>query len=337
MAVGLFSPQSVRISADDTPLSLPRVAADSAHAARPLFLRLTEALVRVAELLGECRKMEARATRHDRRWGVPALFFSDPAAEREWRASQAPKPVFPQPYLGSLAQARPKLAAAWSRLPDLLDDALALLADSIDVRRMARAIPGLRDAARAVPQAAELAGVLAMPEEEVWLVIHPAARAGYRVTLDGVADIAQLHVLLADALTGDPGDGYLSGRRPGDVALDACRETGWTEGVEATARFQFYRPEALRADGRLPVGFAGSDHWYWGTEALGCVPQENSERILVLGEPVLPKVWEVNRRHSRIAARAEVLEVLPRAEVERWLQARCPEFVAETVCLARAG
>ena len=337
MAIGLFSPQSVRAATDDTPISLPRVHADSAFAARPLFLRLTETLERVAELLGECRRMESRATRHDHKWGVPALFFTDDAAQREWVAKQPPRQAFPQPYLGLLAPALPRLADAWDRLPDLLDDALALLADSIDVRRMARAVRGLRIAAKAVPQAAELAGVLAMPEEEVWLVIHPAARSGYRVTLEGVADIAQLHVILADALTGDPADGYLSGRRPTGEALDACRETGWTEGVEATARFQFYRPDALGTDGTLPVGFAGSDHWYWNTESLADVPQEKGERILIVGDPVLPKAWEVVRCHSRISARADVLEVLPRAEVERWLQARCTEFSPETAWAKRAA
>ena len=325
MAIGLYSPQSVRTAADDTPLSSPSVRRDLAYAARPLFLRLTETLNRVAELLGECRKMEERATLRERRWGVPKLFFAETTAQREWAAEQVPQQIYPQPYLSLLANALPKLADAWHRLPDLLDDALALLAESLDVRRMARAVPGLRSAAAKVPQAAELAGVLALPEEEVWLVVHPSARAGYRVTLEGVADIAQLHVLLAESLTGDPARGYRSGRRAG------------TESIEAEVRFQFYRPEALRADGTLPDGFAGSDRWYWGHELLGSVPSEHGERILLIGEPVLPKAWEVKRRFSRIAARADVLEVLPRADVERWLQARCPQLPAPVERSARAA
>ena len=302
MAIGLFSPPSIRTAADDTPISIPRVSGDMAYAARPLFLRLTETLLSVGKLLGECRAMEERATRHDREWGVPKLFFADGAAQSNWNTKRVPPQEFPQPYVSLLANALPKLADAWNRLPELLDDALALLAESLDVRRMARAVPGLRKAAAQVPQAAELAGVLALPEEEVWLVVHPAARAGYRVTLEGVADIAQLHVLLTDILTGDPARGYLIGRRPGGESVAACRETEWTEGIEATARFQFYRPEALRADGTLPEGFAGSDRWYWGHELLGTVPSEHGERILLIGEPVLPKAWEVTRRFSRIAA-----------------------------------
>jgi len=337
MAIGLFSPPSNRFAADETPITLPKAATDLAFAARPLFLRLTDVLNRVGQLLGECRKMHDRATRHERAWGVPALFFSDDSAQREWRAKQAPAQEFPQPYIALLSEAFPKLADAWNRLPDLLDDALALLAESPDVRRMARAVPGLRAAAASIPQAAELAGVLAMPEEEVWLVIHPAARAGYRVVLEGVADIAQLHVLLSDALTGDPSAGYLTGRRPTDEVFAACSDTAWIEGVVATARFQFYRPEALRPDGTLPEGFAGSDDWYWGTESLGSIPQEKGERILLIGEPVLPKAWEVSRRFSRIAARADVVEVLPQAEVERRLRERCPELRAEPSRAMRAA
>ena len=337
MAIGLFSPTQFRVGIDDTRIARPGVRPDLAFAARPLFLRLTATLKQVAKLLGECRRMRDRATRHGRAWGVPALFFADAAAQREWRAERIPAQEFPLPYVELLADAFPKLAEAWERLPDLLDDALALLAESLDIRRMARAVPGLRAAAQSVPQAAEMAGVLAMPEEEVWLVIHPAARAGYRVVLEGVADVAQLHVLLADALVGDPGRGYLSGRRPAEDVLDACRDTVWTEGLEAAARFQFYRPEALRPDGTLPEGFAGSDHWYWGPESLGTVPQDKGERILLIGDPVLPKSWEVSRRFSRIAARADLREVLTGAEIDRWLRSRCPEFVARLPRAARVA
>lgn len=332
MAIELFEPRSRRTGGADL-LSQP----DLAFAARPLFLRLGETLRWVAELLGECRAMRDRATRHARAWGVPALFFADRAAEAERLAKHAEPAVFPEPFLSLLAASFSKLRDAWDRLPDLLDDALSLCGESIDVRRMARAVPGLREAANAVPQAAELAGILGLIEEEVWLVIHPAARAGFRVVVEGVADVAQLHVLLAERLTGDPSRGFLAGRRPDSEVVEACRETGRIEGLVATSRFQFYRPEALQTDGTLPAGFDGSPHWYWGRESLGAVTQQHGERILLLGDPIHPLSWDVTRRYSRVRAEADVVEVLTAAEIEGWLRARCPHYRSSILPIARAA
>ncbi len=339
MAIGLLSPRILRLRDDDTPLPLspPEARPDLAFLARPLFVRLGEALRSAAQLLSECRAMEERSTRHERAWGVPKLFFSDRAAQAEWRSIQSPIQAFPEPFLSLLAPAFPKLADAWDRLPGLLDDALALMGESQDVRRMARAVPGLREAARSVPQAGELAGILGMPEEEVWLIVHPAARAGYRVALEGVADIAQLHVLLADRLTGDPCRGLLAGSRPAFDAVDAYRGTGHTESVVATSRFRFHRPEALRPDGTLPEGFAGSATWYWGRETLDTVPRTNGERVLLIGEPEPPTTWEVARRFPRIEAKVGLVEVLKRAEIESWLRARCPALRPSIVPVARAA
>lgn len=335
MSIELFPSRSTRFRTDETPP--PQSRPDLAFLARPLFLRLTEALQLVATLLHECRKMENRATRHERSWGVPKLFFADRTAQEDWQAKQVPQATFPEPFVSLLGTSFPKLMDAWDRLPDLLDDALSLLAESLDVRRMARAILGFQEAALAVPQAHELAGILGMPEEEIWLVIHPTARAGFRVALEGVADIAQLHVLLAEQLSGDPARGYLAGRRPHFDVLDACQLSVPTEGVVATSRFQFYRPEALRPDGTLPVGFAGTSNWYWGHETLNVVPQQHGERILLIGEAVLPKTWEVNRRYSRIAAEAKVLDVLRSAEVESWLRTRCSEYRPPSIPMKRAA
>jgi len=332
MAIELFEPRSKR-TGDDDPVSQP----DLAFAARPLFLRLGETLRRVAELLGVCRATRDRATRHARAWGVPALFFADRIAEAERLAEHAVPARYPEPYFSLLASSFPELDDARNRLPDLLDDALALCGDSIDVRRMARAVPGLRDAANAVPHAEEFAGILGLIEEEVWLVIHPAARAGLRVVVEGVADIAQLHVLLAERLTGDPSREFLAGRRPDIAVVDACRDTLRTEGLVASGRFQFYRPEALQSDGTLPAGFDGSPLWYWGRESLGAVPQQKGERILLIGDPVHPLSWDVTRRYSRVRAEADVVDVLSAGEVERWLSARCPQYRPAIVPITRAA
>ncbi len=287
------------------PPTIGRGSADLAFVARPLFVRLTETLQRVSRLLGECEAMRERATRHARNWGVPKLFFADPAARAEWGDKQAVPAAFPEPFVSLLAGAFPRLAEAWEQLPDRLDDAVALLGESIDVRRMARAVPGLRAAAQRVPQAAALAGILALPEEEVWLVIHPVERTGVRVVLEGVADLEQLQSLLA------------------------------ARGLWAGRRFQYYRPEALRSDGTLPVGFAGASQWYWGRESLGAVPRMGGERVLLLGDPVLTTPLEP--RLSTVKAGLKRLESMERDSVDAWLRERCPHYRPASRSSARAA
>lgn len=287
------------------PPTTGRGSADLAFVASPLFVRLTETLQRVARLLGECEAMRERATRPARDWGVPKLFFADPAAQAEWGDKQAESAAFPEPFVSLLAGVFPRLAQAWEQLPDRLDDAVALLGESLDVRRMARAVPGLRAAAQSVPQAAALAGILALPEEEVWLVIHPAERTGVRVVLEGAADLEQFQSLLAE------------------------------RGLWAGRRFQCYRPEALRPDGTLPVGLAGSSHWYWGREPLGDVHRVGGERVLLLGDPVLSAPAEP--RFHTVKAGLTRLESMERGSVEAWLRERCLHYRPAIRSSARAA
>lgn len=302
MSTDLLSIHSIPRGYED-----PRLQSDLAFAARPLFRRLANDLRSVGLLLDGCETMRERATRHARKWGVPKLFFAERKAQSEWEAKRAAPATFPEPFVDLLSASFPKLAAAWDRLPDLLDDALTLTGESLDVRRMARAVPGLRAAAARVPQAAELAGILGMPEEEVWCVIHPAARLGLRFVLEGVADVAQLRILLASR-------GPLKGHG-----------------------YQYYRPEALRPNGTLPQGFAGSGSWYWGREKLDAVPQQHGERILLLGDPVMLTTDELSRRFTRISPEIRLLEVLKMGEVETWLRARCPLYRPSIVQIGRAA
>jgi hypothetical protein len=167
-------------------------------------------------------------------------------------------------------------------------------------------VPGLADAAAALAadhtRARELADLLALPEDEGFLVVHPGARA------------------LADAVTGDPGRGLLPGSRPDPRVLAAYRDqTTDPDAATATARFQFFRPSALRTDGSVPRGFAGSDHWLWGREPLAAVPRVGGERVVLLGEPAFRETWDAARRLPRVNGRLDVIEVLSAAAVTEWL------------------
>jgi hypothetical protein len=281
----------LRLHTPTVPLD-PARQPDPGYAAVAFLAKLRDAL------------RSATKSLHAERSGVPRLFFFDRDAQRELAAGEPSKP-----------RIDPKVA-------DLIADALTLLPASIEARRAARATDGLRDAVVAVAKghkpARELVELLDVPDDQVVLAIHPAARTGVRVLIRGVADVNQLHVLLADLLPGRRLDS-----RVVDAYLDADPDP---DAAVMTARFQMFRPSALQPDGTLPRGFAGSDHWVWGEQSPAVLPLENGERVVLLGEPAFAAEWDVGRKFSRLPAEVERIESLGRAEVERWIATRCPAF-----------
>lgn len=267
---------------------------DIAVAALPLFVRLRDELQAVVAA--------ARSTR----WGVPKLFFFDRALQTEWNA------------------VRPGYEPLPPILTGLVDDARAVLTQSRRARHAARAVPGLRAAADAIaptiPVIRELSDLFALADDAVIRVVCPITRTGYRVVVRGVADVWQFHVLLADAVTGDPRQGYMVGRRPHPRIVAECTDSqAKTEDDVFEARFQFFRPSALQAGGELPSGFGGSDHWVWGSEWVTELVPEAGERAVVLGEPVLRATWDVVRSVPRVCAEIRVIEVMSMSAVAEWI------------------
>jgi hypothetical protein len=247
---------------DTLPLRAPTAEPDPAFAARPGLVRLRDALRAAAP-----RRPARRA------WKEPPVFFFDPARQAELDAARGPLPP---------ADRHPLDARVAAALP-------ALVA-SVEVRRVARTIPGLREAALAtkLPAAKDLADLLAVPDDEVVVALDPAREVGVRLLVRGVADVGQFQALLADVAP------ELRDRR--------------------VARWQAYRPAALRADGTLPAGMSGCEHWLWWHESLAAVPLVRGERVLLLGPAAYPAAGgEV--RFPDLEASVEVLAVLTPAEV----------------------
>jgi hypothetical protein len=260
---------------------------DVAFAALPLLRQLRDAF-----------EHAARRAKPEARWGVPPLFFFDNEAQAEWEAARPARPARPRPSYA-----------------DLADDALTLLAGSVEVRRAARVVPGLRAGAERLAgddaRARLVAGLLAIPDDEVILALHPAARMGWRARLRGVTDLAQFHVLLADLVPGP---------KPDDRVVEAYRDGVIDpEADVATARFQMYRVEALGPGGSLPGKFRRPDLWLWGHESPADVPAVHGERVVLLGDPAYPRTWPAGRRFPMVRGDVELLEVLGAAAVERWV------------------
>jgi len=241
-------------------------------------------LTRLAAALAESRVKPSR-------WREPPVFFFDPARQAELEATRV--------STDSPSDAISTLIA--SELPELYS--------SVEVRRVARAIPGLRAAAAHHPAGTQLAELLAVPDDEPVLVLHPKLRAGFRVFVRGIADIAQFHLLLLDAVEGDVAGPPLPSR-----FRIACAEANPVipAGVPmvAEARFQFFKPTAIQSDGSIPSGFHGCEHWLWHSQPLASIPRIDGERVILLGEPAFRQTWEVERRFPAMPAEVRLLEVL---------------------------
>ena len=273
-----------------------------------------DALPRLAEL-----RDSLRAARQPRsRWGEPAVFFFDPSRQ------------------AALAAARPQVASA-DPLGGQIDEALPALFGSIEIRRAARGVPGLKDAAAnsPLPAAKELAALLAVPDDETILVLHPAAQVGVRVHVRGVADVFQFHILLADAAHAALGCPRPPARF---VAVCAAVDPVVPAGVPmvAEARFQMFKPAAIQPDGSIPAGFLGSDHWLWGKDPLAAIPRVEGERVVLLGEPAFRQTWEVERRFPGLAANVRVLNVLDAFDVAEHLSRLAGRPVHPNVAGSRA-
>lgn len=296
----------------------PGARPNVAFAALDLFRRLTATLAPARKYRDAARSLERRSTR----WGVPPLFFLTDAKMGE-RPPTRPNGIDDR-FFEPAARICPTGAHAWAELNDLLDDAFTSCAADVDVRHAARAVTGLRerltDLADDHRGCAELAALLNVADDCVVTVLHPTAGAGFRVRLTGIADLDQFHVLLADAVAGSPVRGYLSGPRPDARLVDAYLDEPTDSDINvATARFQLVKLEALRPDGTLPEGFAGTDHWLWGHESPDAIPTASGERILLIADAAYPRQWPVRRRFPALAGGLEMLNVLDRDAVAAWI------------------
>lgn len=276
-----------------SPMSSRRGGPDLAFAALPLLRSLASRLV-------PAFAFAQRLSTSTSRWCVPPTeFFHHPSPPRR-NFDDTPEAV-------AIARRHPDLAQAWADLDDLLDDVLTLASESTDVRHAARAIPELPDRLKKLApwhrKCRALQNLLALVDDEVFTVILPHQRRGWRVHVRGLADLGQLHVLLADAL----------GPPMPDAIVEACRgQVVNPDDCVATIRWQFYRPEAI-VSGRLPDGFTGSDHWLWERDALAAMP-----RVLVAGPPIYPRQWLVPWVRAT-AGSIELLAPLARTTLDEWL------------------
>jgi hypothetical protein len=203
---------------------------------------------------------------------------------------------------------------------------IAHLSRSKALRATARGRPELLAAARAADAAAGrpgrfLTGMLQVLDDEPLVVLHPGEGKGYRVRIGGISDNFQLHVLLAGHLIGDPAAGLLAGEPvdPRVLAVATDRAPRDRNAESFTGPFNLWNWTGLRADGTLPEGTDGTEHWIWNEGTPAEIRPFDGVRVVLIGPPPIGRHWHAGRQFSGMVGELTVEQVLGPDEVRDWL------------------
>ncbi|EFH80235.1 hypothetical protein [Ktedonobacter racemifer] len=233
-------------------------------------------------------------------------------------------------YEQQIAQEKPAEFQGWKALPSLCTAALAVLMRAPKgreaTRQQAQFMAAL-EACRLYHNSVEcLYELLAMSESEEFIVLDPHLKRGYHVRIQGVHDNFQLHTLLADALIGDPAQGWLPGERPDPRVAAAAKDGSFPMPGEekgnfpvAEGNFNLWNWQGLQPDGTLPTGFAQKEHWIWNEGKPTDVQPFEGTRIILLGEPPYKRTWSAIRYFPGLPGQIEVLAQLSPEQVNNWL------------------
>lgn len=209
-----------------------------------------------------------------------------------------------------------RIAMSWFDMEDWLKALITVMADE----GFRAAVPGdvkaeLREHAAAVAhrsqRAAWVGALAAVLDDEPLIVIDPRTHRGYALTMSGIGDNGQLHILLADRLVGDPGQGLVAGNRPA---------RSWVEA--ATSGNPYLGPDdpAIRCF-RL---FDGQGTYISPEGVPADIGLLHGTRVLVLHPPNGNYAMGVGRVFEHMAPALRLDRILESTETQRWLTRLAP-------------
>lgn len=226
----------------------------------------------------------------------------------------------------AVAQKSPASAHAWNAAPARCLTAIACLTRSKAIRARARKDEVLVAACWPLSDVVSEIGLLLQAirivDDETWLVLAPDLGRGFRVTVDSVASNAELYVLLADALVGDPRVGRIPGKRPDARAVEAIRkgEPPKKAGATATVPFHLVGWPAIETNGTLaPADPDHAEHWAWIEGIPADIPFAGKERVVLLQAPAYDRPVPIAPSFESLRPSVKLKSELGPAEVKRAL------------------
>ena len=289
--------------------ALVEEGASAEPVAEPVLTRFSEAAQRTAPFVEACL---AEAT---------AAQASDGEESDELDAEEAI-----ERFGERVSERMPDAAQAIGALEWLSAATLTILARSKVLRQqvnsdvpLVQAIAYLADLGFELPCFHEM---LSMLDDEELVVLHPGLARGYIIRIAGIGDNFQLHTLLADALIGDPEQGWLPGERPSPEVAALAKDAPIADSDEppiAYGAFNLWNWTGLSADSSLPEGHAGSDHWIWNEGVPADIVPFQGTRVILIGPPPYARSWNSGRFFPAIPGELEVVRHMSADEVRDWL------------------
>ena len=226
-----------------------------------------------------------------------------------------------------LAKKYPREHAAWESLKSRALLAVACVSHSPKIRaQIQKSRQDLLDAVYPLEEEVEeltfLSQIMRVLPDQTMLAIHPGQRRGFRVEVKEVTTNLELFVLLADAIVGDPTNGFLEGRRPSAKAIRALKDPDHTPKTppEVPLPWHLSTWRALRPDGTLPdADDQRPQNWI----AFEGVPLEilpfEGERVILFTKPSMPRTLDVEASFETLTPSVTVKSKLGAAEVDRLL------------------
>jgi hypothetical protein len=224
-----------------------------------------------------------------------------------------------------LAASMPEEARAWQELPARCLAAAACLSRSRALRDEARAA-GLRKGADTlalgVAEVAQVVQLLDALEDEKVLVLHPEAKRGFEARASEITMVAELLVMIADALCGDPKKGKLEGARPTAGAVKALQnENPRKRGkpVRVPASFELLPLDALDAHGHVDGRAHAHDHGLDLSASPASLTRVAGHVVVLLRDPDHLHAMELEPPPGSLSPRVQITRELEAREVESWL------------------
>ncbi len=222
-----------------------------------------------------------------------------------------------------VAKKKPREAAAWNALPSRCLAAVACLTRSKKLRAKARKDDKLLASSWLMSDVVSEVGVflqaLRILDDATLLVLAPAIGAGWRFAIDSMPSNIDLHVLLADALIGDPKKGKLPGKRIDPKAI-AVVQNGTSPKKPPVVTFPFHLVSwtAVESDGSLPPANPRMrEHWIWLEDLPADMPMFGNERLVLLQEPAQDRPVAVEPTFEAVRPELRMVEALSPGAVVR--------------------
>ena len=224
-----------------------------------------------------------------------------------------------------VAKRMPRNAAAWNAVPSRCLTAVACLTHSKKLRKRVSKDRTLHEASwplsDVVAEVGYLLQALRTVDDETFLVLAPDAQRGWRVTVDAMPSNAELYVLLADAVLGDPKRGHLAGKRPDPRAVTAIRNGAHPAKGATSVKVPFHLVDwaSVAADGTLPPANSHETaHWIWMEGIPWDIPRgPGKERVVLLQASPHSRVVPVAPSFEALRPDVKVAKSLTPDEVKR--------------------